>query len=312
MAVIKPAFMRPVEITTSNNSCEMKLYDVGLAGVKTAAVSIDTGVYGSIFNVAGSIAAAITAEFTDWTVTASFVVGAGAKSDDLLIRFSFVDNESSGTDPETEWDELYDLIGSQGSVYLTAETITENPQHTYTQTMSYRPSHMWIPIYQTAEQGRFYIEQSEIFSGNMSRSGFLSGNQTGPVIYWRDLSFVNETAENVYISASTHTRKNTRNLETFVKGCRSVNISDTGNPSARGFYFFPDWTNLQTTCSNLTSDNGGINFDHATSPDTYAFCQMNTRGYSVPQSSLPTTRTRYSTAFQIHTVDYTVSWTYQS
>jgi len=303
MTVYKPVFMRPIEITTANNTFTIEL-DVG-AGQQAFAINLDTGVWGSVFNLAAGIAAEITALHANISCTSSMV----QSGDDLLIRFVLVDSGSSGLTPETTWNEVYDIIGATGSGD-NDEVWTESPADTYTCTMTYRPTHMWIPTYQSADQGRFYIEQGEIFEGNMSKGGFLAGNQTGPVIYWRDLSFVNEPAENIFMSAATSARYGNRNLETFVKECRSSNPSVSGNGCTRGFYFIPDWNDVTTTCANTHTDNGGINFDYASSEDTFVFCQMNSKGYSLPQSSLPTTKTRYSTGFQIHTVDYSVSWTY--
>lgn len=309
MAIIKPAFLRPVEITASNNTFRLKLYQDGV-GMTYYDFNLDVGVWGSVFDLAAGIAAEINAT-AGWLCTAEFI----QSGDDLLIKFTLIDQNNNGFAPIYKWDEVYDLIGSASALegnYDTDDYDVVTTPNEYYVTMTYRPSHMWIPIYQSADQNRFYVDQGEIFSGNMSRSGFLAGNQTGPKVYWRDLQFVNETAENMFISAATSARYETRSLETFVKECRSVNITDSGNPCARGFYFIPDWTDITTTCSNLHNDNGGINFDYSSGADTYVFCQMNSRGYSVPQASLPTTKTRYTTGFQIHTVDYSVSWTYYS
>jgi len=309
MTAYKPIFLRPIEITSSNNSCEMKLYDVGLAGVKTAAVSVTTGVYGSIVNLASAIASAITTEFTDWTVTAELVQGTGSKSDDLFIKWSFADNEESGTEPDTKWNELYDIVGSTASGY-TNESFLENPQHTYSQTMTYRPSHIWIPTYQVANQSRFFISQPESYVGDMAKSGFLHGNRSGPTIYYRDMYFVNEKAENVYAEAITNARKENRTWEYFATECRAVGITDAGNPCAKGFYFVPDWNDIIAECEETHSDNGDVNFDLTVSPDEYVFCQMGEKGGPEPQASTPTGKAYYSISFPMHTVDYSVSWTY--
>lgn len=306
MAVVKPVFMRPIEITTpAAFHFRIRLDDGG--GLQSHSVTMDTGVWGSVFNLAAGIAAEITATEATWTATASMV----ESGDNLLIRFVLVDSGATGTAPKATWNELYDIIGaSAGSE--DAETWTESPANTWTSTMTYRPSYMWIPIYQTAEQGRFYLRQADLFRGNMSLSGNIGGNIAGPDIYWRDMTFVNETAENLYEEAATHSLMPQRSLEHFAQECRLSYPSVSGNPSTKGFYFFPDWTDLQTTCSELTTDAGGIQFDYSSGADTHVFCHMDIPGPGAFAPSLPTTRTRYQTAFSFHTISYTPSWTYYS
>jgi hypothetical protein len=307
MAVIKPVFFRPIEITSSNNTFSVWVDPDGVSGNVELEVNLDIGVWGSIFNLVAGICADVNSSIgAIWVLSAEMI----QSGDELLIKWTLTDQGGGGgaTPPELEWNEIYDIIGAN----VSTKTTMDGSQPTYTQTMTYRPTHTWIPTYQSADQSRFYIDQKEIFAGNMSKSGFLAGNLVGPVLYWRDLNFVNETAENLFISAATSARYANRNLETFAKECRGGTVTVSGNPSVRGFYFIPDWTDVTTTCANTHTDTGGINFDYSSGADTYAFCQMSRGGYSEPQASLPTTKTRYNVGFQIHTVDYNVSWTYYS
>lgn len=305
-SVIKPAFLRPIEITSSNNTFSVWLDPDGL-GNDEHVINLDTGVWANVFTLAAGIAAEITAADPNWTCTIEFA----ESSSTLKMYVKLVDASEFGTTPEITWNELYDIVGASGAA-KGDEGLFHQGGGLYTGYNTYAPSHMWLPTYQSAEQGRFYVDQGELFKGNMSKTGFVSGNKTGSTIYWRDLNFVNELAENVFKSASTNSRLDNRTLEEFAEKCRVASPTVSGNPSVKGFYFFPDWNTLQTDASNLTTGNGGINFDYSSGADTHVFCQMDVRGNPVPRASLPTTKTRYSTDFQIHTVDYSVSWTYYS
>lgn len=309
MTTYKPVFMRPVEITTANNAFSVKLYITGV-GYTQYDKTLDVGVWGSMFEVAAGIAAEVNAITAQYDCTAAFV----QSGNDLLIKFTIKDNDNNGFYAEWDWDEVYDLIGSSGygSFKHNWDTYDTNSSDEYYYTMTYRPSHMWIPTYQIANQDRFQIDQSEIFTGQIARTGVLCGNDNGSRLYFRQLDFVNEQASNLFIEASTNSRLNNRSLEYFADYCRSVTTVTSGNPCAKGFYFVPDWNDITTTCSNKHNDNGGINFDYSASPDEFVFCQMDPRGYLPPNASVPTARGYYRVTFTIYAVDYTVAWTYYS
>lgn len=300
---VKPVFARPLEVTTSNNSFIIKLDPDDGGGLDTHVVNIGQGIHGSIFNYGATMETALDALDANWAFTITFEqVG-----DDLHMRIVAVDSNTTQA-PKATFSENYDIIGAAGASE-DDETWTESPANTYTMNMTYRPTHMWIPTYQSADQNRFQRDQAEAWEGKMAKSGFLSGNRTGPSLWWRDFEFVNEKAENLFDEAATDARQKARNLETFGLEARAVATQTAGNGCAKGFYYIHDWNDVTSVRGGL-SGNGGIDFDLSSGADLYAFCQLGPRGYSRPQASLPTTKTRYTTGFSVHTVDYAVSWDY--
>lgn len=281
MAVIKPAFMRPVEITSENDT--ISIYYSG----SWNDVPIQHGVYSCIKAV---LDAFYNEADDDSLPVDEFTIEKNSADDDLQVTLSF---SSSVMLQATS------LLGFTGY---------ESPGAATSFTGTMRPEYCWVPTYQVANQSRFFVDQKEVFHGSMSRSGALAGIGNGTSqIFYRQLDFVNELAENVSLEAVTSSCEALRCAELFFWQCRTVNPSVSTYPSPRGFYFYPDWTHVDTYYPGQ-QDKGGINFDYTTNPDRYVFCQCDKAGYGRPTASLPTTRDRYTVSLEIHSITDAPSW----
>lgn len=280
MAVIKPAFLRPVEITDDNNTISI-YYSSAWNDV-----TIDNGVYSTVRSVLDAFEDEAD---NDSLPVSSFTITKSSDDTDLRVTLAF---------SESVQIHATSLIGFTGDEAPSAGTSFES---------SMRPEFCWVPQYQVANQSRFFLNQKDVFNGKQSRSGFLAGIGSGTSqIFYRQLDFVNELAANVSLEACTTSCEALRCAEYFFWQCRTINPSVSTYPSPRGFYFFPDWGDVNDIPAQ--QDKGGINFDYENAPDTYVFCQCDVSGHGRPVASLPSTRDRYTISLEIHTITDAPSW----
>lgn len=275
-----PVFLRPINITASNNSWS----------IDASAKTIGLGTYGSIINVIHEFDDQCGAN-TNVYLNSSFKVVI-AHNDSFTITWTDADLAAllgySGFEVAAQ-------VGGVGDYYLTA---------------TYTPSHMWLPTYPPYDRGRFSLKQRDIFSGCITQNGNIAGISTGPSLYYRDFSFAHEPALNVKIEAATSETYEARCFEYFASQCRTVQVSASTDVCAKGFYFFPDKDVAiglsDDNPATKTSGNGGINFAIS---DKYAFCQLDPNGPEEPTVSLPVTRSYYNIGFTAHTAD-APTWDY--
>jgi hypothetical protein len=285
-STIKPAFLRPVEITNTETIQVKK----NAEGASYRTIEITSGVYASMSSVLAAIETAANAgalHDTDGiTTTTSLIINSA--DTELVCRFQF-----SGSCTLKFYNaDMAELFGS---------SYTDSGAYATSFTMPNRAQFVWVPRYQNANQDYFCPVHKEIFSGIQTKSGSVAGLQTGPVVYYRNMEFVNESASNLYDEAATSTTDTTRNLWYFVKGSLTSYPADADYASSKGFWFFPDWNNADFVPGTTQC---GINFDYTSTPDLCAFCQFEETGIKrPPKASAPTGRLYYSVEFEIHTCD---------
>jgi len=283
------AFLRPIEITTANEQFTVS-YDGGGAATK----NIPQGTYGSILTLLYQIDdlfdnTAVTGQVyinSDWKVV--FDAGGGHTftvifSDvPLAIMLGFTDN----------------TIGKGGR----------------TETATYTPTHMWQPTYVSRDQERWKVDQRKRFWGAKSVNGRIAGISSGTTLYERSFNYEHETAVKTYEEAATlsfayggttYYPEVSRNFETFIDECRTVQSTSTDAVNPKGFYYLPDdtvYTGASPSVALPSSMNsGGIAFDLASSPDYYVFCTPNIDGDNGVRASLPVGNSYYSIGFDATT-----------
>lgn len=295
----KPIFMRPIEITSANDTIEMKP-----AAGSYSEETINNGVYSCLMTV--------LAGFKNRSPASSISLVDNGNGEPV-VRFTFGASYHVHF-PDTDTAALW---GAEETYYGPATTIT----------LENRPQFIWVPKYQIANQSRFQPRQKDLFSGQQSKTGLLAGNSTGPTIYYRNLEFHNELASNLMEEGITgdgyqDTGGDMRymHLDYFAQQSRISQPSVSGNPSTKGFWFWPDIDDVFDNptifpggTSGESTSRHGVKFDLASSPDLFVFCQFDKDGFAPPKSlDTPTGRQYYDSEFTIHTVDDIPTWQYDS
>lgn len=280
MASDRPIFLRPIEITSSNDGINI---NVGGAGANTR--NITNGVYGSI--------SSLLYEIMNTTLAADNIVCY------LTADWKVVWYHSSATSFVVDWDaadannQLRDIMG--WSVDLSGAS-------TYTST--YTASNLWYPTYARSNRDHWTLDQKKAVDGINAQNGRFAGFGFGPQIHENEIDFMHEPALNVADEFATNTYYENRNFETFLYETRAATPTVSTSPPVKGFYYIPDNTTLTggTDGSKLLSsmDSGGINYNYSSSPDTYTFCSLTRRVVS-EKVSLPNTRTRYNVSLAMLT-----------
>ncbi len=281
---IRPALCRPIEITTGVND----RFTVTVAATPYTVI-ITPGVYACAMTLASEIGPQMIAD-SALTSAAMFFAESG-------------DNPRMGVSGNTTF------TLTAGAALLKLMGFTKGTD--YSGEISYLsediPTSIWIPTYQNTNQDRFYAKQNNNLFGVMAKDGSLVGRTTGPVVYYRDLSFVHESAQQIFNNGCAESSDEAdRCLESWAREAMISYPAAAGNPATRGFYFFEDVNDVIDAGSwtdNSMADNG-INSDN-----TYVFCQLNKGGFSLPRPTAPTGRDLYGVQFQINTAS-TGSWTH--
>jgi hypothetical protein len=294
MTIYKPAFFRPIEIQSSSNAWKRVTYDV--QGGATTAIDIATGVYSSIPALLYALtqAAIPVGNNVQWFLVDS--------SGDLRIRCT--GTTAMKVLAETE---LEDIIGDPLNAM--------NVSYATTQTCPYAPEYTWIPTHQNALQDRFHLDHKKAGAGSISQTGEIVGNRLGPDIYFRRLKFTNEEATNIFNEAATIEYHNTRNVDAFVLGSMWSAPIESGNPSTRGFFFYPDWNDaidyaafMPGGTTGINTSRLGINYDYSSNHDMFTFCQFDSSPFDPGKASFQYGRRFYEIEFEIHTVDAMPTW----
>jgi hypothetical protein len=278
MASDKPVFLRPIEITATNDGINI---EVGGGGANTRTIA--NGVYGCI--------STLLYEIMNTTLSADSI---GCY---LNSSFKVVLYHTSDTNFDINWSVdntvLRDILG------FTAD-LTGASEYTAT----YTPSHMWLPTTVPTDRNHFTQQHNKIIVGKNTDNGSFSGVGLGNQRYERPIEFAHELAINCSDQFATNGYHTARNYSTLVYQARASAPAIAGNPATKGFYFFPDHTDVTGAEGaenlNASMDSGGIEFDLASSPDTYVFCSLTNR-VIVPLASLPKTRLRYAVGFAMMT-----------
>jgi hypothetical protein len=296
----KPIFARPIEIVTGTNDV-IKCRTTGGGGYTS--FTLTAGVYPSVFGVIWQFYRSLNSTFANtWTIED------GADTDGRYLYNKIVFGSSHDI-----------LIDQQATARMLGwQNDTSTAESGTTISFSYQPEYIWVPRMQVANQGRFYRNLDEEFSGKQTKTGTLAGNSTGPTVYYRDLEFQNEKAFNLYEEGATKElyydgSHVTKNFQYFTNQSMTSSPSVAGNPSTRGFWYIPDWNDILGTVStsNQGPDMGtlgdiGIRFDLTSNADKWEFCQFSAGGAEPPtDTGVPTGRELYHQAnITIHTSDY--------
>lgn len=260
-------FLRPINITTSNKDFT----------VDGAAKALTQGTYATILNL-----------MKEWnTQCPSHLMWLESNFKILITHndaFTVTWNDTS----------LRDLLGFTGDLASSA--------HYHA---TYTPSHQWLPTYASYDRDRFSLKQDDLFRGVVTQDGNVAGISTGPDLYYRNLKFACESKLNVKMDAATNDYYKYRCFEYFAQQARTVQVGSASHTAAKGFYYFPDYTTVITMSQDSpiteVSGSGGVGFENSSSPNTYAFCQLDPDGPGAASASLPVGRSYYNIDFNIHT-----------
>ena len=294
----KPFFARPIELS---DTLDNRQFSVQKIAEPVRTISIDAGVYSSIMAVMYAIEDACNESAFGLTdgVTTTLTLVANSDNTDVAIKWAF---SASTTLTLTVDANFKTLVGAADDSYTGALEYT----------MDYRPEYCWVPTYQNANQNRWLPVHKDLFAGTMGKTGIVAGIATGPTVYYKDLTFTNEPAVNVFEDAATIAHHSKKHIDYFVRQSLQSYPTDTAYPSTKGFFYFDDWQqtgNIPGGTDGTTTTSMGINFNLASSPDRFAYCQFDPSGLSaVPTASAPSGITYYNVRFRIHTIETMPTW----
>ncbi len=253
MASDRFVLTRPIEVTSANDG-----FRVDYNGGGWDALTLTQGVYGSIATYAKEVETQLD------TVNAGFDV---SFTSDFYITISHTTNTF-----KIEWTEAgsgqvlgFDAACEPVAISFTA---TQIPRYCFLPTRVRGDLNTWEPNF------------GEQFKGIPAQSGIVSGLSTGETLYSTKVTLPYEPAENLKHTLCTTAAEKVRCLDEFVIGSR-VSYPSSGNVSPGGFYFWPDYTDVDV----LASMDGGdcTTFNYVSSPDEYVFCEFD------PTWTVPTT-----------------------
>ena len=279
MASDRFVLTRPIYIDDTS-----KDFTVDVGGTPAAA-SLTTGTYPCIASVIYELEQALQGHDPNFSVT---------MSSDFMITISI----SSGTFSIT-WDDtrLRDILGFSGNL----TTVSSD-------TAPYTPLYCWFPDKVRADRNRWVLDQKIVSRRVEVQTGATPGLTTGDEIFRLRLALNVEPAENLLRSAATTSQERDRCLEVFMlggttlttTGCIHAWPGDSGEPSPAGFYFWPDYTDLDTLSS--MDEGSAEDFDLASGASTYCFAQFDANFTAEFRDALPVGRTHYNIECAIHSV----------
>ncbi|MCP4677734.1 MAG: hypothetical protein GY854_19895 [Deltaproteobacteria bacterium] len=284
----KPFFTRPIEITTSNN-----FFYVTNAGVGNTDITLDTGVYAGVPAIMFAMEDACNdSAFVPTTVMQLSSDGARLKASITFSGGGGTQEIHFETTGATANPDLQAMLGAASQDYTAAKTYT----------FEYQPEYMWVPTYQNATQSRWSLDQASAFAGMRTKTGQLSGTETGPALHTIDLKFTNEPASNIFESGCTASHLTTKTLEYLIKNCRTSHPTEPDNPRTNGLFYFEDWDSwdeLPGGEDGSTTTSEGIQYGLSSGADHYTYCSPDIRGYVSPSPSVPTGRGYYQVSLHL-------------
>lgn len=251
------ALCRPVEINDDN-----KNFSISYDGGGAVALTLPTGVYGSILTVLDELEDTIQASVASTNVYLSttwhtkIAVNLGHT---LAITW---------TDPA-----LGLLLGYDGD--CTAAQIN---------TAAYTPEYCWFPAYEASDPDAWRHEPT--FAGSNAVNGLLAGLSFTPGRYTRTLEFPAERDYNAKISraatvdtfgATTFYPQQRRCFEQFATDVLAAAPTDTDSEgiNMHGFYVVHDRSVYAGAAPSVaipsSMDSGGVDTEFDTSPDRYVY-----------------------------------------
>ena len=280
MASDKFVMTRPIYIGTDAKDFTLDIGGGAVAG------AIATGTYASIATVLQALedALQVIAGSITISINTSFVVAIAG----------------GGTSFTLVWTDtlLRDICGFTGNSAALVDDFTA----------TYTPLYTWLPDKVRADRDLWHLDHKMLWSGTPTGGGGTPGLSTGDRLYKTAIRLDFETDTSLFYSRATTTFQRERCLDTFVlgdatlttTGCRDAWPGTSGEPSAAGFYFYPDYTDCQPVTS---MDAGGAqDFSLAAGAETYAFCQFDADWMENYKAALPVGRTYYGLDMKIHSV----------
>jgi hypothetical protein len=266
MTIGKAVFMRPIEITSSNDSVTFN----------ATAVTIPNGTYANFVTLGYALRTAIRTVSGLGAAGVSFNGTTGKTNMACATAFSVTWTDTA----------LRDIFGYTGN-------LSSGTSHTST----YRPLYAWFSDYAPSDRNTWALDHRSTFAGGMSRSGELVGMSTGPAIYKRTMVFDAETADNIFRSANTTSGAGWhRCLETFIEGARSAAPTVSTNAPNHGFWY---WYNA-STISILDVMPSDFQMESTTGSVFGAWCHLTPEGMRTPSASLGVKRDWYQVSLDIH------------
>lgn len=281
---IYPAFLRPIEITSSNNSFST---DAASAGSYTAR-TIPVGVYAHIGTLLHAFQTACSSDPGAYTMSLTA---------DFKVRIQ------CGAAFDLRWDnnDLPKLLGFTGNIANKTDT-----------TATYTPENCWLPTYARASQDYFELDIGGFVDGVQLRDGNYHAIATGAGHERTRFVFQFEPAVNVSPEFATivvslggsYYPEQVRCFEEFSYRSRVSRPSQVGKPRTTGFWFFPDRTDVAVEDAETV---GGTSFALSSGADDHVLCSM-TSAYSAPSAALPNSRARWNVEFAAVTTDLPIGW----
>ena len=304
MTTYKPIFCRPIEIQDSTSYYRVN-YDV--QGGANVNADLDAGTYSSIAALCEGLETAANAAGVGKTIVWEFSDSGG------VLKITCRNSSDTTMLNITPGADLANIIGDPATTWNLGYT-------DYTHTAPYAPEFCWIPQYQNATQDFFAPRLDQNMAGDTMKSGRYVGNKTSsnPIQYKR-LRFTNELARNLFNEGAT-TQESTysvyehRNLYKFTE-CMTWNNQESGNPDARGFFYYPNWNDLIDNPETVPGGKTGIDTQregvgfNLDSPDFFTYCQFEHNPFQHPTPNAPSGREYYEVEFTIHTIDGMPTWT---
>lgn len=271
MATDLPLFLQPVEITATNKNLT----------IGAVSYALTEGVYPTILAVVFELNTQISAD----SHAAELIYNETTDTFKTVLNLAAV--------ATVTWDDtkLATLLGWDDGTTLTGAS---------TYTADDTPEKVWKPTYVEAQRASFRLAQRKVVKGANTGSGRYVGASSHIDKYEKSFDFVHELASNAMRTHATKEQDIVRCWEYFILDCRRSRPVGENNVQTRGFYYYPDASNADSTDSANNQANmgdGGINFEFVTSPDTYVFCNVLKGKVSDPSYSLSRTKQRVKVGF---------------
>lgn len=157
-------------------------------------------------------------------------------------------------------------------------------------TATYTPLYCWFPSRVRADNGAWGYDQKKNWKGKEAISGNVCGLSNGSAIYRTSIEYEALNDYEVLISRGATTYQQNRCLEYFAYNDR-VAFSASGDVSASGFYYFPDYTAVTIgPCAGYTSGSAA-NFHLSSGASTFVFAQFDPNWYPEPKATIKAAQT---------------------
>jgi hypothetical protein len=247
-------------------------------------VTITAGVYACALTLLAEVAAEIVA---DTPVTTCNAYLSASNSGYAYMSFNQTATVTTSA--------LLKLLGFTSASYAGVTTMSADMF----------PESMWVPTYQTTDQGRWFPKQDDLVFGVNAKDGSLVGRTSGPIVYYRALNFIHESAANIFENGNAESSEALKRcLDYWARGAMRSYPAGSTNPATRGFYFFEDINDAMGTATwaDTSMGSNGIYSDN-----TYTFSTFDVGGYGAAIATTPTGRNHYGVSFTINTAS-TSTW----